>query len=268
MSNVKQKPGVTNKSQLKAPQVTDPDVQRAIEKIYEDLNILKDSTNIEVGTASEEREGKPGDIRIVRESGKFHILEIRTKDGWKRGKAGVDDIRYYSSGSRKKYEPATVTVNEDTGETEIEEPPPPLTEGEVSTQIEQALSDYVKWSDKTEFQAPDAESPWIDLSYITHKYGTNGQTWNHGLGVVPRHIQFFTRGTSSGAECNVPDSNVTTHYHGLANNIGGGLNHGVTWQATNSSVIVHTGNHAFSRIVHGTTHHDSFYGKIKILAWK
>jgi hypothetical protein len=104
---------VKKKSVLKAPMVQDAEVQRAIEKIYEDLNILKDATNIEVGTSSSEHEGKPGDIRLVKESGKYHVLEIRTKDGWKRGKIGGSDIQYISIGSRKKYQPATIDESGD-----------------------------------------------------------------------------------------------------------------------------------------------------------
>jgi hypothetical protein len=125
MSMEKKKVGVKDKSQLSAPTVSDPDVQRAIEKIYEDLNILKDSTNIEVGTDSRESEGKPGNIRLVQESGKYAVTE----------------------------------------------------EG-----LDARLEEYVKWSAKTEFLAPDYDSGWISVD----NHRTQG---THNLGVIPKLTQ-------------------------------------------------------------------------------
>lgn len=89
-------------SQYSAPTVTIPEIQRAIQQVYDDLNHLYDSVNIETGTASEEHEGKPGDIRLVKESDSNHALEIRTEEGWKRGSIGGNEVIYSGIKSRKQ----------------------------------------------------------------------------------------------------------------------------------------------------------------------
>lgn len=53
-------------------------MQRAIEKIYEDLNKLKDGTNKSIGTDSEDYDGNPGDIRIVKTSKSLRVVDLST----------------------------------------------------------------------------------------------------------------------------------------------------------------------------------------------
>ena len=97
------------KSGLSAPKVDDVDIQRAIEKIYEDLNKLKDGTNKSTGTDSDEHDGNPGDIRVVKTKSKVYNLEIKGEEGWVAAKVKGATVDYHPIGSRKKYEPAEIS---------------------------------------------------------------------------------------------------------------------------------------------------------------
>lgn len=143
------------KSGLTAPKVADKDTQRALEKIYEDLNKLKDATNKSSGTDSEEHEGKPGDIRIIKTSNKTYNLEVKGEDGWVTGIISGNPIEYKSIGSRKKYEPSEITVNEE-GQTVVEEPPPPIT----SDNIADFTSNFLTRSDLE----ADFDTGWFDMN--------------------------------------------------------------------------------------------------------
>ena len=163
------------KSGLSAPKVEDINVQRAIEKIYEDLNKLKDATNISSGTDTEEHEGKPGDIRVIKTNDKTYNLEVKGEEGWVTGTFAGEPIPYISVGSRKKYEPATIG---DDGAPE--EPPPSLTESDVSGII--GGFNFITSSSLE----PDYDTGW----FVIDRQNDNERTFDvQSVGIVdvPRH---------------------------------------------------------------------------------
>ena len=70
------------KSLKHAPKVTDAEVQRAINKIYDEINTLIDSVNSSVTDIEKEGSGKPGDVRVTTKSDRDVVLEVRTDEGW------------------------------------------------------------------------------------------------------------------------------------------------------------------------------------------
>jgi len=96
------------KSSLKAPKVSDNEVQRAIEKIYEDLNELKDATNKSDISSNEDYEGKVGDIKIVKTNTNSYQLHVKGQEGWVSAKTGGEETIYTLVSKRK----TTNTSNE------------------------------------------------------------------------------------------------------------------------------------------------------------
>jgi len=90
------------KTSLKAPQVKDPEVQRAIEKIYDDLNKLIDGVKNTKGSVTEEYDGEPGDIRLVKAKSGVYTLEAKGDEGWVSAVLNGIPIAYTSVGSRTK----------------------------------------------------------------------------------------------------------------------------------------------------------------------
>ena len=82
------------KSSLTAPKVSNNEVQRAIEKIYEDLNELKDATNKSDISSSQDYEGKVGDIKLVKTSNDSYELHIKGQEGWVSAKTGEQETAY------------------------------------------------------------------------------------------------------------------------------------------------------------------------------
>ena len=70
-------------SKKTAPTLEDPQVDRVISTIYDDLNEVINAVN--QGSTSEEKsgyEGKSGDVRIAKQSDNSYQLEGRTDEGW------------------------------------------------------------------------------------------------------------------------------------------------------------------------------------------
>tara|TARA_Y100000592_G_scaffold13627_1_gene19229 strand:- start:1781 stop:2032 length:252 start_codon:yes stop_codon:yes gene_type:complete len=71
-------------SKKRSQRINDKNMQRVIDKIYDDLNELIDAVNSrETITTAEESSGKEGDIRVVRsDNGTSYKIEGRTSEGW------------------------------------------------------------------------------------------------------------------------------------------------------------------------------------------
>ena len=98
-------------SSLKAPKVSDNEIQRALEKIYEDLNELKDATNKADVSSSQDYEGKIGDIKIVKTGQKFYNLHVKGEEGWVSAKLGKNAIPYTLVGKRQKTDEITEEID-------------------------------------------------------------------------------------------------------------------------------------------------------------
>ena len=65
---------------VKAP----PEMERAIQQIYDDINDIINSVNA-FSLSGEESTGKPGDIRVIKEQSgatNTYYLQVKTDDGW------------------------------------------------------------------------------------------------------------------------------------------------------------------------------------------
>lgn len=82
-----------NLSSKRAPQVTNPEVSRAVQEIYKEINALVDAVNQNNRRApASHTEGKPGDIRVVKGADSKYYLEAKFDDGWATTAAGAMDI--------------------------------------------------------------------------------------------------------------------------------------------------------------------------------
>lgn len=89
-------------SKKPAPRVKDPENQKAIDKIYDEINALTDAVNKESGYDSRsEGEGKSGDTRIYKDTNlDKYYLEGRTQVGWGKTRLYLkgDDLEYVTGG--------------------------------------------------------------------------------------------------------------------------------------------------------------------------
>lgn len=73
-------------STKRMPNVEDPAINRIVKQIYDDINSVIQSVNNMSTDADSSVSGKPGDIKIVKNSSGSHEIEARTEEGW----AGVN----------------------------------------------------------------------------------------------------------------------------------------------------------------------------------
>lgn len=65
------------------PRVKDPDMARALQKVYDDINDLINSVNQGDTTSLKSiTKGKSGDLRIVKHGSGKYYMEARTDEGW------------------------------------------------------------------------------------------------------------------------------------------------------------------------------------------
>ena len=69
-------------SQKKAPRIKDAEMQTALNRIYDHINELVTSVNAASTDAEGVGDGKEGDMRVVKTSGREVKLEIRVDEGW------------------------------------------------------------------------------------------------------------------------------------------------------------------------------------------
>ena len=69
-------------SKKRSLRVKDPEMQKAIDKIYDDINSLVNAINQGVGDGESLSSGKAGDIRVVDTSDRGVSIEVRSKKGW------------------------------------------------------------------------------------------------------------------------------------------------------------------------------------------
>tara|TARA_R110002050_G_scaffold300705_1_gene471679 strand:- start:12147 stop:12395 length:249 start_codon:yes stop_codon:yes gene_type:complete len=73
---------MSNISKKRSLKVSEQNLQRVIDKIYDDMNEIIDATNQgETKGEKQEFSGKEGDIRIVKKNNNYQI-QGRTSDGW------------------------------------------------------------------------------------------------------------------------------------------------------------------------------------------
>ena len=94
ISRERDKVGATKKS---APKVDNPIVQKAIDAIYEELNILELSTNKEpIASQSTPGEGTEGDLRLFTKTAQDgslgYFIQGKFGDSWASGRLGIDKI--------------------------------------------------------------------------------------------------------------------------------------------------------------------------------
>ena len=265
------------KSGLSSPKVDDPKFQRVIEKIYEDINKLKDATNTSKGTDSHEGEGNPGDIRVVKTEKKTYNLEVKGEEGWVTGKVGGAPIIWHPVGSRKKYEPSEITVNEE-GETVVEEPPEVITADTITGFTSNFLTSQ-------DLEA-DYESSWKRVEQSKLYYGSSSierLIFNHDFNEFPYVIKvyyapdYYNPSIGGLHGSTVSDINIEAFMQIDTGHVGsssaGQMKYGTTHLITENQVIFLCGSASIINIptnmLEGTASWDvSASGAFKILAWK
>ena len=70
-------------SQKRAPSVEDPQLNRTMSKIYDDINDIVNAVNLgETSIEKDEFEGKSGDLKLVKTSDGNYQIRGRTDEGW------------------------------------------------------------------------------------------------------------------------------------------------------------------------------------------
>ena len=81
-------------SKKRVPPVKDAEIAKAISKIYDDLNEVINAVNEGDSTeAKETKEGKSGDIRVVKDGEGKYFIEAKADEGWLRTIPGVMQFR-------------------------------------------------------------------------------------------------------------------------------------------------------------------------------
>ena len=73
-----------SKMKKRTPVKAPPEMERTVQQIYDDINDIINSVNA-FALSGEEFEGKPGDIRVIKEQSgatNTYYLQIRSDDGW------------------------------------------------------------------------------------------------------------------------------------------------------------------------------------------
>tara|TARA_R110000824_G_scaffold401404_1_gene612020 strand:- start:20 stop:271 length:252 start_codon:yes stop_codon:yes gene_type:complete len=68
----------------RTPVKVPPEMERAVQQIYDDLNDIINSVNV-FALSGEESAGKPGDMRVIKDqsgSAITYYLQIKSDDGW------------------------------------------------------------------------------------------------------------------------------------------------------------------------------------------
>ena len=70
-------------SQKRAPSMEDPQLNRTMSKIYDDINDIVNAVNLgETSIEKDEFEGKSGDLKLVKKSDGNYQIRGRTDEGW------------------------------------------------------------------------------------------------------------------------------------------------------------------------------------------
>ena len=72
------------KMRKRTPVKAPPEMERAVQQIYDDINDIINSVNA-FALSGEEFAGKPGDIRVIKEQSggtNIYYLQIKSDDGW------------------------------------------------------------------------------------------------------------------------------------------------------------------------------------------
>lgn len=71
------------KSKLTAPKNSDPAIQKSFNRIFDELNLIKNSMkSASVADTESLGSGDKGDMRVSQNSDESVSLEVRVKDGW------------------------------------------------------------------------------------------------------------------------------------------------------------------------------------------
>tara|TARA_R100000808_G_scaffold10680_1_gene28208 strand:+ start:10633 stop:11367 length:735 start_codon:yes stop_codon:yes gene_type:complete len=167
------------KSNLKAPKVNEPEIQRAIEKVYDDLNKLIDGVNNTKGSVTEEYDGEPGDIRLVKAQKGVYTLEAKGDEGWVTAVLNGIPIAYTAIGSRSREVGADQDFTGAQGTTGAT--------GPQGAQGPQGPPGATGAQGEAGFRDADWTSPWTPITY------DSTYTIDHNLGLtdVPNSMMYW-----------------------------------------------------------------------------
>ena len=223
------------------------DVQKSLQSIEKHLNDLSSSVNTSAESEVSDKDGKTGDIKTTRNADGSYTFEIRTEEGWKTPSFGENLIKFKdknSSFSQNKLQSIEDIEAEDTtsGDTK------------AAKNIFDEKNDTFSVAHLTGIPRPDFESAWTTLT-ITETLDSVGITITHDLGSIPNLVQIYA-------------SEDGNDYHTVSYGVGHNLDNGITCKLTTTTIVIHSGDHSFARVVHGSTPQDITSGKVKVLLWK
>jgi hypothetical protein len=210
------------------------DVQRALETIRTELDVVKKKLNPAPEKNEDETEGKTGSIRVIRNTDNEHLFEIKTEDGWKKPVVG-DTLVTFKKISGNIKAPQKKSIDE----IEVED---------ANTDSDNAKKViFDEKADKFILARPDYDSGWVNVA-DTQTTGT------HNLESIPIFQQIWW----------TDDDGVTVHRTYSSNNTSYTLELTTTgWQITGDDYYgyVCLSGTALTRI-------DYTGYKVKILLWK
>ena len=257
------------KSNLKAPKVNEPETQRAIEKIYDDLNKLIDGVNNTKGSVTEEYDGEPGDIRLVKAQKGVYTLEARGDEGWVTAVLNGIPIAYTTIGSRSREVGADQDFTGAQGATGVQGSQGP--QGEVGAQGIQG---------EAGFRDPDYDSGWWFFDHSSCKANAHSPySIDHDLGELPLIVKvYFAPSQGSGNLGDAVNPDNITDFGEAVNKFsaswasGSWYRVGLCWNVSEDKIRFLGGDNytsvTMSRTWDGVSGMGAEDGSIRVLMWK
>jgi hypothetical protein len=219
------------------------DVQRSLQELQKNFNILVEKVASPAEKEIGESEGITGDIQISRNKDDSYTFEVRTEDGWKTPVIGDSLIKF-------KGKPKTFSKSQDKSIEDIEANDTTTGDSKANKTI------YDEKNDKFVLPRPDYESDWVDVT-VNSSY-----TYTHNLGTkVFKLIQLIFK-----------DDSDRIFYPGVGFHEDGSSDKGIyAWAQTDDVMQISTGQHTVFAYQNFPDIGDDFDvddGYIKLLLWK
>ena len=165
------------------------DVQRALQDLQKNFNLLVDKVASPAEQELSETTGNTGDVQITRNKDKTYTFEVRTEDGWKTPVLG-DSVIHFKGKPKTFSKKQKETISE-------------ITTRDTSTGGSEALNTiydeklgrfsiaHLTAEQEGGFPAPDYDSGWFSAT----NHANYDLTHNLDLTDVPRNVQVYTYGT-------------------------------------------------------------------------
>jgi len=236
------------------------DVQRSLQELQKNFNILVEKVASPAEKEIGESEGITGDIQISRNKDDSYTFEVRTEDGWKTPVIGDSLIKF-------KGKPKTFSKDKKEAIEDIEVNDTTTGDSKANKTI------YDEKNDKFVLARPDWDSGWVYFSKAAAQHNDALFGIEHGLNVLPTlYIVYYAPNQpGSGTLGDSVDSSEITWFSPIKNGLGHLYNNGMVSKCTSTHIYLYAANdNSMAAGSWAATNQDQSYddGSIKVLMWK